>query len=254
MRFKQILVFSALAVSGLFALQPSARADTVVATISGCYDCLGQYDTPVLVINNTSDGSFINAQMVLTGYQADNLGQTNTVPLGTLGAGSTTQLTWGSLPGGVPSYVYTPGALTVNDYDDEYLGTNKIINDSTCGGGGCVNGGGSQWYAKVGNFSVTFTAQVSGGLYNGQSVYSVFSPNTNATGGFVGWEGLDPSGYSEQPAYDVHSGVVTGDLANISLGVPPVPEVATWAMMILGFAGVGFLAYRRNSKPALMAA
>jgi len=79
-------------------------------------------------------------------------------------------------------------------------------------------------------------------------------PNTNATGGFVGWEGLDPSGYSEQPAYDVHSGVVTGDLANISLGVPPVPEVATWAMMILGFAGVGFLAYRRNSKPALMAA
>jgi hypothetical protein len=39
---------------------------------------------------------------------------------------------------------------------------------------------------------------------------------------------------------DVH---LTGDfLAN------PVPEPSTWAMMILGFFGVGFLAYRRQSK------
>lgn len=28
----------------------------------------------------------------------------------------------------------------------------------------------------------------------------------------------------------------------------PVPEPTTWAMMILGFAGVGFLAYRRRSQ------
>jgi hypothetical protein len=33
-----------------------------------------------------------------------------------------------------------------------------------------------------------------------------------------------------------------------------VPEPSTWAMMILGFAGVGFMAYRRKSKPALVAA
>jgi hypothetical protein len=30
-----------------------------------------------------------------------------------------------------------------------------------------------------------------------------------------------------------------------------VPEPSTWAMMLLGFAGVGFMAYRRKSKPAL---
>jgi hypothetical protein len=30
-----------------------------------------------------------------------------------------------------------------------------------------------------------------------------------------------------------------------------VPEPSTWAMMILGFFGVGFMAYRRESKPAL---
>jgi fluoride ion exporter CrcB/FEX len=36
--------------------------------------------------------------------------------------------------------------------------------------------------------------------------------------------------------------------------VAAVPEPSTWAMMILGFAGVGFMAYRRKSKAALIAA
>jgi hypothetical protein len=32
--------------------------------------------------------------------------------------------------------------------------------------------------------------------------------------------------------------------------VTAVPEPSTWAMMILGFAGVGFMAYRRKSTRA----
>lgn len=32
-----------------------------------------------------------------------------------------------------------------------------------------------------------------------------------------------------------------------------VPEPSTWAMLILGFAGIGFVAYRRRSKTILMA-
>lgn len=39
----------------------------------------------------------------------------------------------------------------------------------------------------------------------------------------------------------------------LSLTVAAVPEPATWAMMFLGFAGLGFMAYRRKSKPELMA-
>jgi hypothetical protein len=31
-----------------------------------------------------------------------------------------------------------------------------------------------------------------------------------------------------------------------------VPEPSTWAMMILGFAGVGYLAYRRRNQPAAL--
>jgi hypothetical protein len=36
--------------------------------------------------------------------------------------------------------------------------------------------------------------------------------------------------------------------------VAAVPEPSTWAMMILGFCGLGFMAYCRKSKPALTAA
>jgi hypothetical protein len=44
------------------------------------------------------------------------------------------------------------------------------------------------------------------------------------------------------------------DITNTITSVSAVPEPTTWAMMLLGFAGVGFMAYRRKSKPALMAA
>jgi PEP-CTERM motif len=36
--------------------------------------------------------------------------------------------------------------------------------------------------------------------------------------------------------------------------IAAVPEPSTWAMMLLGFAGIGVMVYRRNSKPAVLAA
>jgi Domain of unknown function (DUF4082)/PEP-CTERM motif len=35
---------------------------------------------------------------------------------------------------------------------------------------------------------------------------------------------------------------------NVILGVSAVPEPSTWAMMILGFCGIGFMAYRRKQS------
>ena len=37
------------------------------------------------------------------------------------------------------------------------------------------------------------------------------------------------------------------------VNVSAVPEPSTWAMMILGFAGIGFMAYRRRKSAALAA-
>jgi hypothetical protein len=58
---------------------------------------------------------------------------------------------------------------------------------------------------------------------------------------------------------DVSGGIFTFD-APVQVGTweirvtEAVPEPSTWAMLLLGFAGVGFMAYRRKSKPALFAA
>ena len=191
--------------------------------------------------------------MVLRGYDGVNNGLTATVSLGTLGAGLTNEV-WGFLPGGAGCCGVVAGDLTSYDYDDEYTGTPYQIPTTNCGyPQGCVSGGGPQWYAQTGSFTVTFTATVQGGTYDGQSVYSVFSDATNATGGFVGWEGIDPNGYSESP-YDIHSGGITNDLANIYLGVPPppgVPEPAEWALMLIGFGGLGAVIRRRRATAAL---
>lgn len=39
-------------------------------------------------------------------------------------------------------------------------------------------------------------------------------------------------------------------LAVTSSVVAAVPEASTWAMMILGFCGLGFMAYRKQNRPA----
>ena len=61
----------------------------------------------------------------------------------------------------------------------------------------------------------------------------------NVDGFFFGADLLGPSG---------GTGSVAGDTI-----VAGVPEPSTWAMMILGFAGIGFMAYRRR-KGALVVA
>jgi hypothetical protein len=63
--------------------------------------------------------------------------------------------------------------------------------------------------------------------------------------------GLDPdsaTAFVTQVTF-TGDGVFTGTMTAITA----VPEPSTWAMMLLGFAGVGFMAYRRKSKPALIA-
>lgn len=79
--------------------------------------------------------------------------------------------------------------------------------------------------------------------------------------GVVNYTGLDRSGLT--PSLGIHSTdgqtlskIVIYDPEGFKQlkqfafngAVAPVPEASTWAMMILGFAGVGFLAYRRRGQ------
>jgi hypothetical protein len=83
------------------------------------------------------------------------------------------------------------------------------------------------------------------------------------SGGSVQTEGFAAAGSTVSIEYLPISTVPTNQtfwdfaIDNVTFNQPltsAVPEPSTWAMMILGFAGVGFMAYRRKSKPALMAA
>ena len=47
------------------------------------------------------------------------------------------------------------------------------------------------------------------------------------------------------------NGNIGNILDNVTVMTSAVPEPSTWAMMILGFFGVGFMAYRRNNRPVL---
>ncbi len=238
------LLLSSAAVLGVVGVVQPASALTLVSTIDGCYDCNGNYDTPALFFNNTTSGAnagtFINAQMVLAPYQPGTLNALVapvTVTLTNMAPGTTTQYVW--------SGSTTPGNLTAYDYDDEWGNTPPGYTNP-----GCVVGGGL--CSLVGNFKVTFTATILGGAFDGQSIFAVFSPTNNKTGGFLGWEGLDATGLSET-VFDQHSGstsTVNGGLADIFLGTPPTgtPLPAGLPLFAGGLGLLGFFGRRRKQK------
>lgn len=80
-------------------------------------------------------------------------------------------------------------------------------------------------------------------LANGTNFLQLIVPVTfNGTGSII--PGLHTS-YAEVGTNYAY--LATGNVA-VEAGVP---EPSTWAMMLLGFAGVGFMAYRRKAKLAL---
>jgi hypothetical protein len=89
-----------------------------------------------------------------------------------------------------------------------------------------------------------FGAQTSGGSFTSDGTFFQFTDNVApgfdfALGpGFTGIQG------------EIEGTVLVGDPV-----VAAVPELSTWAMMVLGFCGLGFMAYRhRNQAAALTAA
>jgi hypothetical protein len=85
------------------------------------------------------------------------------------------------------------------------------------------------------------------GFYGG-ALYNLDVANTQTIGPGGGVDGLFSSGLTTSH----YNGWYSVD--SITATVAAVPEPSTWAMMLLGFAGIGFMAYRRKPKPALMAA
>ncbi len=60
--------------------------------------------------------------------------------------------------------------------------------------------------------------------------------------------------FGASTAFNTDTVCPNGCIAIFADNAGAVPETSTWAMMILGFAGVGFMAYCRKSKPRLTTA
>ena len=109
-------------------------------------------------------------------------------------------------------------------------------------------------FTSTGNTSVgpyTDIVWVNGGFgglfHTPDNVYIVFGPRTY-------------SGDESAPTFltGVYNGTDLGTgvdaIVTISGGASPVPEISTWAMMLLGFAGLGFAGYRASRRGAALAA
>ncbi len=105
--------------------------------------------------------------------------------------------------------------------------------------------------------SVTFTATFTGDYTTNSFYLFTDTKGDTAQGSFSGINPVVTIGSFSFPngvytAYFsyfgslVGGGLDNGFLAPASLVVTAVPEPATWAMMVLGFFGVGFVAYRRR--------
>jgi PEP-CTERM motif len=95
----------------------------------------------------------------------------------------------------------------------------------------------------------------SGGLgFYAAGVPNFYSPSDPTTTFNVWGNGGTSGTLGTTASYDVNTPFNgTYSILTVS-GVSAVPEPSTWAMMILGFAGVGFMAYRRKDKMGLRAA
>lgn len=121
------------------------------------------------------------------------------------------------------------------------------IGNSTC----CLSAGNYTFSTAAGNGGDGFNFGVNGDFdFLANNKYYVWLQATVYAGasGLAGFDSatnhtiIDPV-FTVPDGYQIQFSEGVGNSA-----VPPVPEPSTWAMMILGFFGVGYMTYRRRNQ------
>jgi hypothetical protein len=68
-----------------------------------------------------------------------------------------------------------------------------------------------------------------------------FTPGSNETGAHLAFA-------TDTTPDDFHGAVIDHIALTETPPVTPVPELSTWAMLALGFAGLGYAAFRRSRR------
>jgi len=125
-------------------------------------------------------------------------------------------------------------------------------NGQSASAGVITNGTSNPW---VGPYLDQFALGLTGVFYDGSHVYSPFLMGTS--GQFTMPVGVTDFylGTVDAAAANSPSGSYGDNTGAFSVTIAAVPEPSTWAMLLLGFCGVGFVTYRRrNQSSALTAA
>lgn len=151
---------------------------------------------------------------------------------------------------GYTASVSTTSFFGAGSSADHWLSTNTATDTITFGSftGGVVGFGGLFFGSDIGGLyslgSITITATDATGT-------STFTINNATTSSFVGFVSSGPLLSATVAAVQPTSGFLWPSVNNLTLAgaaaTSGVPEPATWAMLIIGFGGVGF-AMRRNRK------
>ena len=141
--------------------------------------------------------------------------------------------------------------------------------------GGFGNGGDGGYQMRSGH-----DGTVTGSGLGGAGFFGGGTGGFGGGGGGGGTGGGGGGGYSGGKGGDIYANSSLGGVSFLAPGVsdllapgalnaldlggngeavftyigPAAPEPSTWAMMLLGFAGLGYFAYRRKDKPAFCAA
>jgi PEP-CTERM motif len=134
---------------------------------------------------------------------------------------------WGPNGDQVSSGLYLDPYLNQNPAHIDGNGLNVFTVQNPPGSGGANFEIDNIYYAGSGTSNLSYQGGIALLLSNGASYYlsALCNPGNSGAGCSGGY-------------YDFLTGPTVA---------PAVPEPSTWAMMILGFAGIGFMAYRRKS-------
>jgi hypothetical protein len=175
--------------------------------------------------------------------------------LASSGADATTLIFSGDAQGTTPYTTFADGTLSTNGFFHFGVPTQALT--------GSQNGAQIFFTAPVELISLTLSA-VPGGT-NTLSPTTITVLTFDGLNNQIGSQTASPFGiltFNEMGVSTVEfdftradGGLVSSYLvSDVTYNAPDVPELSTWAMLLLGFAGIGFMAYLRKSKPALMAA
>jgi hypothetical protein len=155
------------------------------------------------------------------------------------------------------------GTITLNLPAGSLSGFSQIFPGSTAGSGNYAASDFQSFTATIDGLSFDFTSiggnngQLDGIQFDNGNITSI---NTAGSGGLNSTSkellqiGGGPNSNGDVTVQSTNGGTIDFSDSYAITGpmVAAVPEPCTWAMMILGFVGVGFMAYRRKQNgPAL---